>query len=289
MDATANIEQQRDHLAAELETLRLRQQVLALGEEVRLQEFEANIVRRPRAFESATDIVQRAPGDLRNLQGMHREVPYQAFSGGRTPRQNGEHGPWVRNEQDLATLRDLSRWMVETNPYLTGLFASLTNYVVGTGMVHKVTSRSGASKRTIKAVEDWVDWFLEVNEWDGDRDRETFRRDHRDGQALVRLFAQDDGEMSLMRFIEPEYIGQPTPSRDVEEYLERRYPHIGDWSVPQNWRFGVHTLERDVEQTAGVFCGLGPWQPDCRLGLCSGGPLHVLESQHGPDGQDRST
>lgn len=257
--------EERDALSAELESLRIQAEVLALRDEVELRSFERNIVRRHPAYESSGGdvVVQRFAGDLRNLQGMHREIPYQAFSSGRRARQNGEHGPWVRNEQDLAILRDLSRWLVETNPYLTGLFGSLTNYVVGTGMVHKVTSRSSASKRTTREIERWVDWFLEVNEWDGDRDREAFRRDHRDGQAFVRLFAQNGGEISTMRFVEPEYLGEPTPARDLEDYLSRRYPTLGDWSVPQSWRFGVHTLEQDVEAHIGYFVD---WQPGQKSG-----------------------
>lgn len=248
-----------DLLKSQVEEWRLRAELATLREDLRIRELSASVVPM-RSVESgySPEFVSRYGHGHYNFAGMNRDVPATAFASGEHPRQFGEFGPFIRSESDLRMLRDLSRWMIEVNPYLTGLYRALTNYVVGTGFVHRVTSSVGASDVTRRRVEAWIDEFLELNDWDGDRDRETFLREHRDGQAFTRIFPQDDGEFSLIRFIEPEYLGEPSDASRLNDWLSDFMP--GEWEERQNWRFGIHTLERDVENPLGYFVDWCPGQ-----------------------------
>jgi hypothetical protein len=184
-------------------------------------------------------------------------------------RRHGTNWPIWRWDQDLDRLRNFSRMLCTQNAYARGLLRNLTNFVIGKGFAYKVQPRKDlptekqpgeetleAYRRTVQHI---VDDFLARNRWNGPcdpregwdeeegersttptgtREREGYRRVHRDGEALIRLFFVDDGKTDV-RFAEPEQLrnpGQNDPDGDG-----------GDFS--HGWTFGIKHQMQPFEDT----------------------------------------
>lgn len=173
--------------------------------------------------------------------------------------QFGNLPPIIRSEADLRMIRSAARFITDTNPWLAGLKEDLTNYVIGQGAVVNIGARkkNEAPQPLIEAIQDFVDELLDDNDWYGDRDRESFTRQHRDGQSFVRLFPQDRGATCIIRFVEPEYVTQPAGARRLEDWLREQYPDVCDWSEEMDWSYGIQTAKRDVEKHLGYFVKYG--------------------------------
>ncbi|MES2342299.1 MAG: phage portal protein [Pseudomonadota bacterium] len=170
-------------------------------------------------------------------------------------RRHGANWPLWRTHQELDWLRQESRLRAASNSYCKGLLRNLTNNVVGKGFTYKcqpilaegaqATPEQEQLAREAQAI---ADHFLRQNNWNasinpqgnltvsGSRERESFRRVQRDGEAFLRFFGQDNGT-TLVRFVEPEQIRdqggalqqdgwsfgsrhQMEPTEDVETILE---------------------------------------------------------------------
>jgi hypothetical protein len=146
-------------------------------------------------------------------------------------RRFGTNFPFFENEQQHALLRDTSRVVVGTNNHAWGILRGFRSFVVGVGYTHKVTSKlQGEEKKTgeraARKVTAWLDAWSKRTRW-YERQREAFWRNHRDGDALIRMFP-DDGWMKL-RWVWPEQMVCP-PGENF-----------------QDWGFGVKTDQDDTE------------------------------------------
>jgi hypothetical protein len=129
---------------------------------------------------------------------------------------------------ELDQLRQQARIRCATNSYAIGLLANLTNNTIGKGYSYTVTPivDPGATEprperqNTVLLAQKVVDDFCRLNNWNGaidprgtlvisgSRERETYRRVKRDGEAFLRYFFQDNGS-TVVRFTEPEQIRDP--------------------------------------------------------------------------------
>jgi hypothetical protein len=119
----------------------------------------------------------------------------------------GDATPW--NEQRHAEAVAQSRWLADENAFAANGLENRVNYVIGTGHQYLLGPRRGAetSAELLDQVDQFLSDFRRVNHW-YTRQIESLRRYDRDGEALVRLFADPDG-MTHLRFIEPGEIRSP--------------------------------------------------------------------------------
>ncbi len=171
-------------------------------------------------------------------------APSLALFGGK---EDGAQRPIVRDENDLAAIRHVGRWLAETSPAAIGVLKNLTNYIVGSGFSYKAALRDEAPSGTLAnqllaAVQRVIAEFLEHNDWPGDLEREVFLRSRRDGEYFLALYPAANGRVQL-RVIEPEQVTVPHDPRSLEEWL--------GVATPSSWSFGVHTDEADVQTVHG--------------------------------------
>lgn len=176
-----------------------------------------------------------------------------------TDRRRGANWPLWRTEQDLDRLRNISRLVVSpANSFGKCLLKNITNSVIGKGFSYKIRPKKNDSPadgqapgldELCKATQAVVDDFLSANRWNavanprdmqnpnGTREREGFRRTRRDGDCFIRLFFLEEGDKlgkTRVRFVEPEQVRNPPGAK---------YEH--------GWTYGIkHATEpfEDVEE-----------------------------------------
>lgn len=141
-----------------------------------------------------------------------------------------------RNENELAQIRRRCRRMVQRNPYAENFLNSLVSFVVGKGHQYRVTTvkNQDASEEQIQLLQEYVDELLKLNKWKK-RQKEVYRRMHRDGETFLRVFFQDDG-FAKFRFVEPHEVSTPR-----------------GFTSKRNYSFGIKTDEDDVETVESYF------------------------------------
>lgn len=174
---------------------------------------------------------------------FHLAPPLYLFGG----KEDGAQRPILRDENDLAAIRNTGRLLADTSPAAIGVLKNLTNYVIGAGFCYKAALREevesgGDVRRLVAAVQRVIAEFLEDNDWPGDLERELFLRSRRDGEYFVALYPSAGGAVQL-RVIEPEQVAAPEHPRGLEEWL--------GVETPSSWSFGVHTDEADVQRVHG--------------------------------------
>lgn len=150
-------------------------------------------------------------------------------------RRYGVNFPFYQSEQEHAIIRDLARVVVGTNNHAWGMLRGLRSFVIRTGHKFKVTGRLADQKAgtaAAKRVTAFLDVWAKRTRW-YERQREIFWRTHRDGDGILRTFA-DDGWLKL-RFAWPEQMVQP-PGTDFHE-----------------WGFGVKCDPEDAETVEGYY------------------------------------
>lgn len=137
----------------------------------------------------------------------------------------GADYPFIRNESDLAMMRNASRYCVRTISNASGLLTTLTSYVISTGF--NATCRSDTTVKLAESCESIIaHWIVEQN-FESIQE-EIFQRSRVDGEIFIRFFPQPDGDMEI-RFVEPECVTQPSGSLDTE------------------WMFGIKTDVSDSQ------------------------------------------
>ncbi len=139
------------------------------------------------------------------------------------------------SEQDLIDTRHRSRENFMNNEFAINGIENRINFVIGTGHTYRAVAKKSVdvSDNVLQQVQDAIDEFIEVNEWDN-RQEETQRRADRDGEAFRRFFDDGTGTM-LMRFVEPGLIRDPSGDPD------------------SNKSFGIVTDPMDVETVLGYI------------------------------------
>jgi hypothetical protein len=157
------------------------------------------------------------------------------IGGYRGARRGGSDWPVLRTETDSDRLRELARWLAETNRFAVGVLRRLRNFTIRNGYQYHAQIEETLSDTDKPAAHDLafqvqqaIDEFFKANKWPA-RQKEIFVRAIRDGEVAVRTFVQADSTTQV-RFVEPETIRRPPESKD-------------------NWSWGIETEPDDVETT----------------------------------------
>ena len=154
-------------------------------------------------------------------------------------RRNGRNVPVYSTEYDLDEIRAAGRFLLDSSPHAIGIVGALVNYTFGkSGFTYSAKAEPKKSKgmdvsQIVVAVQEVIDEFLDLNDWQGDKEKEIFRRAIRDGELFVGLWDCKHG-ICETRVIDPEQIRDP--GRKVEGY---------------DSSFGVVTDEDDIERVHG--------------------------------------
>ena len=189
-------------------------------------------------------------------------------------RAGGAERPVIETELQLAVIRGRARRICQEIPAAIGALRNLTNYVIGTSWSYVVTPRDqvAAPLDVVAAVQSRLDRFLDESHWVGCKDRETFRRCVRDGEAFLRLKLDSFGNPSV-RFVEPAHVTEPRDPADLEAWLGRAR------SVRQLVDLGHPYQARRCDLPPGLPCGVGwHWQ---FVGLPLNRRIASHQSRHG--------
>lgn len=141
-----------------------------------------------------------------------------------------------RNENELARIRRRARQTVQRNPYAENFLVNLVSFVVGKGHTYKVTPLKDeeVSDDLINSYQEFIDDLLKMNKWKK-RQKEIYRRMHRDGEAFIRIFPQEDG-FCTFRFAEPYEVSTPKA-----------------FTGKKNYSYGIRTDVDDVETVEAYY------------------------------------
>lgn len=144
-----------------------------------------------------------------------------------------------RTEDELTWIRRKSRSVLSKNPYAENLLKNLIAFTIGKGHNYCCSPKDGVSdvataRKLAKKLQMYVDRLLKYNKWKK-RQKEAYRRLHRDGEVFYRIFPQKHGYCRF-RFVEPSDIYTPT-----------------EWSDDESADFGIKTDPEDVETIEWYF------------------------------------
>jgi len=159
----------------------------------------------------------------------------------------GKMTPIFENEQDLALIRGIGRFIRNHYEVGVGIIENLVSFTLGNGFVYEaVAKKKGeAPEALLDAINSCIDEFHEANGWtceDGSNslEEELLDRDVTDGEFLAFVDGEGGDGIPRVRVPEPDYLTEPARSRDVEEYFCRG---VQDY----DWSFGVasHPIHTD--------------------------------------------
>lgn len=151
---------------------------------------------------------------------------------------SGPDNPFT-NEQQHSRIRRKARATVRQNPYAENMLKNLVSWVVGKGHKYTVVARKNVTDKELATqisthVQTFLDDLLELNKW-CQRQKESYRRYHRDGEVFFRVFPQDNG-YTHFRFVEP---------GDVKTPLK--------YNIDNSASYGIKTDPEDVETVEWYF------------------------------------
>lgn len=162
-------------------------------------------------------------------------------------RVRGKCSPFFENEMDLAAIRGIARFLAGTTEIAIGALENLTSYTIGNGLTYtiepKQENEAGKLSPLAALVQEALDESLEANQWVGDKEAEAFRRAHRDGECFIWV-REYSGQPQIL-LVEPDYITEPVPSREVEDYCGCQ-PGL-------EWSFGIASDHCDMERRHAYF------------------------------------
>lgn len=171
------------------------------------------------------------------------EQQWSLFAGmGRSERRDGNMWPWMATEQHLDWLRSASRLVAGyNNGHGSGIIGGYCGYVIGKGMVPKLTPKDGTNdprdQQLVEAAEEELEEFS-TRVAAPELQQQSFCGSIIDGDRALWLF--DMGDHVDVRVLFGEYI---------------RAPVGGD---PREWGYGVHTHAEDAQRALGYHV-MEPW------------------------------
>lgn len=139
--------------------------------------------------------------------------------------------------------RDLEKW----NPFAQGILGGLKNYTFGSsGMKVSCTTKPGRDPKYAAIAMDYLERFMDTEDWSGGRDSreiETYTRAHRDGEALLRYWVEDD--LVRVGYIETEAL---TPKDGTEVWTFGAQHQLGNTEriISYHTIWGEEIYARDV-------------------------------------------
>ena len=161
-------------------------------------------------------------------------------------RKNGDNAPFWTTEQELAEIRGIAEFIANKDEVAIGALENLANYTIHTGFEYKVKDRDEQKKAPeglVHAVQSWLDRTIKANQWEGDLEREIFKRSRTAGMALLDLKLKPGGNVKI-RVNEPSWLTEPQEKRELENWLE---------IASLDWKYGVATEPGDATDVVGYF------------------------------------
>ncbi|MBQ4143325.1 MAG: phage portal protein [Thermoguttaceae bacterium] len=114
------------------------------------------------------------------------------------------------SEEALEDARQSCRQLALTNEFAICGHENRISFVVGSGHHVSAEPLSGreVSRETVKLAQEWLEDFMQENDWFR-RQQEIQRRKDRDGEAFLRIFVNSEGQTAV-RFVEPEDVFTPS-------------------------------------------------------------------------------
>lgn len=127
-------------------------------------------------------------------------------------RQGGRNHPFILSDTDLDHQRAMARWLATKNDLAIGALRTLRNLTIKKGYDWEAVASPGYEQdenavKLAKQVQHVIDRYSDVNNL-RNRERSSCWRAVRDGEAITRHFAQDDGT-TIVRFVECEQLRDP--------------------------------------------------------------------------------
>jgi hypothetical protein len=148
---------------------------------------------------------------------------------GRRDRQDGRNWPIVQGEGDLDQIRWMARLIATLNPVAIGALDGIIDFIVCEGMtlnaVARNKERATEAKPWCRQVQDVLDTFVEVNEYD-ELQAELLLRSRREGEYVLRGFEQDKN--LIVRTVEPEQVTESGCPLDKEWSLGIKHKKTTD-------------------------------------------------------------
>lgn len=201
-------------------------------------------------------------GELVDPMDAYRDADLRATPLGaasRHDRKDGYNRPFVWAEIDLDLMRSQARWITTRNLLGVGAVECVTDYTVRTGYQYEPRpaprfKQDGAARALAAQVNEVIEEFQSFNlielgqgeryTW-ADREADFVWKSVTDGDAILRVFDQNEDGLTLVRFGEPEQVRQPLGS-------------------PPNYSFGILTDPRDIERRIEYAFSYGhpdDWEP----------------------------
>lgn len=220
-----------------LQQLQEQRDALAMRAEI------AGIEAALRVADLSSRVVESEWGELVNRREYLSDTPgfgrgeYDQRATSANDRLRGKLYPIFENEQDLAWIRGVGRFIASHHEVGVGLLENLVSFTLGNGLVYEPQSRrkGEASPALLADVSAALDEFHEANGWtceDGSNslEEELLTRDVVDGEFIVWV----DGEPRVprVRIPEPDFLTEPADVATVEGYAFGDRRHL-------DWSFGV--------------------------------------------------
>lgn len=105
--------------------------------------------------------------------------------------------------------RAISRRLYDENPFACNAIENRISYIVAEGHTYDIqpASATPAAEAVARQLRDWLDAWIDHNDWT-ERQVETTRRTDRDGECFLRMFTDNAG-MTTLRYVDPEQVRQP--------------------------------------------------------------------------------
>jgi hypothetical protein len=240
-------------MATTLKSLRAKHERAQLALEIASMQRETErfeTIGRLAVDPNARGNLMEAWGDLLDPKDYLSDVegfgPSFVSGGDANARKDGAERPFIETDSDLQMIRSQARNLLRVSPSARCAMNNLTSYILGNGFEYSVSDKDGKPKEQsalAKSIGLIVDEFLTANQWDLIGEPEALRRAYRDGECFISLFKQRNGIASV-RFVEPEYVVEPTDKRAIED-------REGLGNDPIDWNFGVASACDDVQTVYG--------------------------------------
>lgn len=156
---------------------------------------------------------------------------------------NGDYRPFYENEFDIQQIRGIGRYLAGSDEMTVCILMNLRNYSVGEGAEVSANAKDKADQSLANEVQEFLEEFIDVNDWAGEGESECFLNSVIDGDHLAWLKPRGP-HAPLVRCVGGEHIAEPSDIRAVEDYIGQ---------VGLDWKYGVATDQGDPESVAGYF------------------------------------
>jgi len=161
-------------------------------------------------------------------------------------RDRGKFEPFIRAESDIAHMRAIGRYFMNSDCAGVGIKEQIVNYVIGEGFKYDVKiARPDAPQGLLERVTQAVEAILTANKWCGCREEKPLEEILADGEVFLILRDHEDG-IPRIRIRSGEHFVEPVET-DIRDFEAWEGMEALDWS------FGIATPFGESEAPVAYF------------------------------------